>query len=76
MVLGLNWDVVFDDFVFYFEIIYGTVEKLDGTNSTRNFFYPLGLISIIKLQPMLIFSELCRSKFEWAKIINDRVIIK
>ena len=69
-VLGLNWDTGVDDFIFGFENILRTAEKLDITK--RNilrvaamFFDPLGPISPITLQPKLIFQELCRSKLEW-----------
>ena len=62
-VLGLNWNTGADDFIFDFEIICRTAEKLDVTK--RNilrvaalFFEPLGLISPITLQPKLIFQEL------------------
>ena len=61
-VLGLNWDTGADDFIFNFEIICRTTEKLDVTK--RNilrivvmFVDPLGLISPITLQPKLILQE-------------------
>ena len=80
-VLGLNWDTGTDDFIFDFENICRTAEKLDVTK--RNilriaamFFDPLGLISPITLQPKLIFQELCRNKLEWDEVINDRNNIK
>ena len=80
-VLGLNWDTGADDFIFDFENICGTAEKLDATK--RNilriaamFFDPLGLISPITLQPKFIFQELCRNKLEWDEVINDRNNIK
>ena len=80
-VLGLNWDTGADDFIFDFENICRTAEKLDVTK--RNvlriaamFFDPLGLISPITLQPKLIFQELCRNKLEWDEVINDRNNIK
>ena len=53
--MGLSWDTGADDFIFDFENISRTAEKLDITK--RNilpvaamFFYPLGLISPITLQ--------------------------
>ena len=80
-VLGLNWDTGADDFIFDFENICRTAEKLDVTK--RNilriaamFFDPLGLISPITLQPKLIFRELCRNKLEWDEVINDKNNIK
>ena len=71
------WDARANDFIFDFENISCTAEKLDITK--RNifhvaamFFDPLGLISPITLQPRIIFKELCRKKLEWDKVINDR----
>ena len=74
---GLNWDTGADDFIFDFENISRTAEKLDITkrNNLRvaaMFFDPLGLISPLTLQPKLIFQELCRNKLEWEEVINDR----
>ena len=76
-VLRLNWDTGADDFIFDFENISRTMEKLDITK--RNifrvaamFFHPVGLISPITLQPKLIFQELYRNKLEWDEVINDR----
>ena len=68
-VLGLNWDTGVEDFIFDFDIICRTAEKLDVTkrNTLRvaaMFFEPLGLISPIKLQPKLIFEGLFRNKLE------------
>ena len=67
-VLGLNWDTGGGDFIFDFEIICRTAEKLDVTK--RNilrivamFVDPLGLISPITLQPKLILQELFRNTY-------------
>ena len=69
-----------DNFIFYYEIICRTADKLDVTK--RNilrvggmFFDTLGLLRSITLQPKLIFQELCRNKLEWDQVINDRNII-
>ena len=75
--MGLNRDTGVEDFIFDFDIICHTAEKLDVTkrNTLRvaaMFFEPLGLKSPIKLQPKLIFEGLCRNKLEWDKVINDR----
>ena len=53
-VFRLNWDTSADDFLFYFEDICHTAEKLDVTKSNilhiaAMFFDPLGLISPITL---------------------------
>ena len=71
------WDARANDFIFDFENISCTAEKLDITK--RNifhvaamFFDPLGLISPITLQPRIIFKELCGKKLEWDEVINDR----
>ena len=74
---GLNWGTGDDDFLFDFQNICRTAEKLDVTK--RNilcvaamFFDPLGLKSPITLQPKLTFQEFCRNKLEWDEVINDR----
>ena len=80
-VLRLNWDTSPDDFIFDFENIWRTAEKLDVTKrnvlrTAAMFFDPLGLISPITLQSKLIFRELCRNKLEWDEVINDKNNIK
>ena len=80
-VLGLNWDTRADDFIFDFENICCTAEKLNVTKRnilriTAMFFDILGLISPFTLQPKLIFQELRRNKLEWHKVINDKNNIK
>ena len=78
--LGLIWDTGTGDFIFDFEIICRTAERLDVAKwnillFAALVFDPLGLISPIILQPKLIFQEICKSKLEWHEIINNRGII-
>ena len=75
--MGLNWDTGAGDFIFDFENISRTAEKLDITKRNilrvaATFFDLLGLISPITLQPKLIFQELCGNKLEQDKVINDK----
>ena len=72
-VLGLNWNTGADDFIFDFENICRTAEKLDVTK--RNvlriaavFFDPLGLISPITLQPKLIFKNFVEINWNGTKL--------
>ena len=75
--MGLNWDTGAGDFIFDFENISRTAEKLDITKRNilrvaATFFDLLGLISPITLQPKLIFQELCGNKLERDKVTNDK----
>ena len=76
-VLGLNWDTGAGDFIFDFENISRTAEKLNITKRNilrvaATFFDLLGLISPVTLQPKLIFQERCRNKLGRDKVINDK----
>ena len=75
--MGLNWDTGAGDFIFDFENISRTAEKLDITKRNilrvaATFFDLLGLISPITLQTKLIFQERCRNKLGREKVINDK----
>ena len=69
-VLGVNWDIESDDFVYDFSEIIETARTLDITK--RNilriaamFFDPIGLISPVVLQAKLLFKRLCFGKLGW-----------
>ena len=68
--LGINWDLANDKFIFDFNNVIDAAEKLNVKK--RNilklgamFFDPLGIISHLVLQAKLIFKEVCLLKFSW-----------
>ena len=75
-VLGLNWKMDSDEFIFDLRVIYDAAKNLHVTK--RNilriaamFFDPLGLIAPITLQPKLLYQEVCGKKIDWDELIND-----
>ena len=70
MILGVNWDLDNDKFVFKFDEIVSfastlTVTKRDILKIANMFFDPLGFLCPIVLQAKLIFNKTCILKTGW-----------
>ena len=75
-VLGINWDIERDLFVFDFDEIVQLAKDLKFTKRNllkinATLFDPLGLISPITLQGKLLFKLLCIDKSNWNDKLND-----
>ena len=75
-VLGINWDIEKDLFVFDFDEIVQLAKDLKFTKRNllkinATLFDPLGLISPITLQGKLLFKLLCIYKSDWDDGLND-----
>ena len=69
-ILGVNWDLDNDKFVFTFDEIVSfsstlTVTKRNILKITNMFFDPLGFLCPIVLQAKLIFNKICALKIGW-----------
>ena len=68
--LGVNWDLANDTFIFEFNNVIDAAEKLNVTKRnilklSAMFFDPLGIISPLVLQVKLMFKDICLLKFSW-----------
>ena len=80
-ILGLDWNITSDEFIFYFTDIFITASNLPVTKRnvlklSSMFFDPLGLISPIVLQIKILFKEACALKCTWDDVLNDKFIEK
>ena len=78
-ILGLDWNITSDEFMFYFTDIINTVSNLPVTKRnvlklSSMFFDPSGLISSIVLQVKILFKEACA--LIWDNVLNDTFIEK
>ena len=74
-VLGLQWNLKTDEFVFEFSNIieHAQTLKLTKRNILKNggiFFDPLGFFSPLTLKPKLLFQEACSNKLGWDSEIS------
>ena len=80
-VLGLNWNIDKDIFVFEFSDIaesgLGLVyTKRNILKISASFFDPLGLVCPVVLQAKLLFQELCELKVDWDEVVDGDVAKK
>ena len=80
-VLGVEWDVSKDEFIFTFSDITKTAESLPDTK--RNifkisavFFDPLGVICPLVLQVKLSFKEACVLNVKWNDLLPIEFVVK
>ena len=78
MVLGINWDLTRDEFVFDFKSIVAAGESLKFTKRnilkvSSSFFDPLGLISPVTIQSKRVFQALCKEKLNWDSSIPQEI---
>ena len=76
-VLGINWDIKEDLFLFGFDEIIQSAKYLNFTKRNllkiNAFFIPLGLISSITLQGKLLFKLLFTDKSYWDSALNHTI---
>ena len=80
-ILGLDWNITSDEFIFYFTDIINTASNLPVTKRnvlklSSMFFDPLGLISPIVLQTKILFKEACALKYTWDDVLNGECFEK
>ena len=75
-VLGLDWNVIEDEFVYNFDKF---LTKCEGMNLTKrnilsvasSFYDPLGCISPVTARIKVIFQLLCKNKLDWDDEVSD-----
>ena len=80
-VLGINWDLEKDNFIFDFKNIIALCEKMVMTKRnvlriSSSFYDPLGLISPITVLSKCVFQILCKEKLDWDCVIPDDIMKK
>ena len=73
-ILGVEWNVSKDEFIFTFSDIIETAESLPVTKRnilkiSAMFFDPLGLICPLVLQVKLLFKEACILSVKWDDLL-------
>ena len=76
-VLGVEWDVESDTFVFRFKFI-GLAKSLSATKRnilkvSASFYGPLGFISPVTVRVKYIFQLLCKDSYGWDKEVNNEI---
>ena len=77
-VLGVEWDVEGDTFVFRFDKFTDLAKSLSATKRnilkvSASFYDPLGLISPVTARVKCIFQLLCKDSYEWDKEVNNEI---
>ena len=77
-ILGVNWDLDNDKFVFKFDEIVSFASTLTETKQnilkiTNMFFHPLGFLCPIVLQAKLIFNKICILRTGWDSEVSVEV---
>ena len=75
-ILGVEWNVSKDEFIFTFSDIIETAESLPVTKRnilkiSAMFFDPLGLICPLVLQVKLLFKESCILNVKWDNLLRQ-----
>ena len=77
-VLGLNWDLDNETFIFEFNKILKTARSLPITKRKilkigKMFFDPFGLLIPLTLKAKLLFQEVCSLKLDWDSFGNWKI---
>ena len=77
-VLGINWDINSDEFLFEFSDIIALSESLKSTKRNilkiaSSFFDPLGFISPMVIQVKVLFQVLCQEKIDWDVEVPEHI---
>eukprot|EP00795_Rhopilema_esculentum_P006686 gene6686-12241_t len=75
-ILGLNWDLNEENFVFKLANLAEFGKDLEWTKRNilrfpAKLFHPLGLIALIIVPVRLLFQELCRRKYDWDEPLSE-----
>ena len=66
-VLGVNWCVATDEFFFSISIPDCVITKRKILSVTNSLYDPLGFVLPVILRARLIYSDVCKAKFDWDK---------
>ena len=77
-VLGIDWDIVSDEFVFDFKKF---LDMCDGLRLTKrnilsvsaSFYDPVGFISPVTTHVKVLFQLLCKNKFDWDDEVSEEL---
>ena len=80
-VLGLNWDVEKDAFMFYFDWLIRFAKELPLTKRSvlkvvAKLYDPLGLISPLFITVKSLFQDLCKLRSGWDEPLNEELTLK
>ena len=81
--LGLDWDLDNDTFIFEFNEILQILQTVISLPITKRnilkiggmFFDPLGLLSPLTLKAKLLFQEVCSLKLDWDCKVEDEALV-
>ncbi|XP_044184810.1 uncharacterized protein LOC122964955 [Acropora millepora] len=80
-ILGLNWDVEKDTFMFYFDCLVQFARELPLNKRSvlkvvAKLYDPLGLISPLIITVKALFQDLCKLKIGWDKPLDEEVTLR
>ena len=80
-ILGLNWDIVKDTFMFYFDWLVQFARELPLNKRSvlkvvAKLYDPLGLISPLFITVKALFQDLCKLKTNWDEPLNEELAHK
>ena len=80
-ILGLNWDVEKDTFMFYFDWLVQFASELPLNKRSvlkvvAKLYDPLGLISPLFITVKALFQDLCKLKIGWDKPLDEELTLR
>ena len=80
-ILGLNWDVEKDTFMFYFDWLVQFARELPLNKRSvlkvvAKLYDPLGLISPLFITVKALFQDLCKLKIGWDKPLDEELTLR
>ncbi|KAK2546895.1 hypothetical protein P5673_033374 [Acropora cervicornis] len=80
-ILGLNWDVETDTFIFYFDWLVQFARELPLNKRSvlkvvAKLYDPLGLISPLFITVKALFQDLCKLKIGWDKPLDEELTLR
>ena len=80
-ILGLNWDIAKDTFMFYFDWLVQFAKELPLTKRSvlkvvAKLYDPLGLISPLFMTVKALFQDLCKLKISWDEPLNEELVLR
>ena len=80
-ILGLNWDIARDTFMFYFDWLVQFAKELPLNKRSvlkvvAKLYDPLGLISPLFITVKALFQDLCKLKISWNEPLNEDLALR